>query len=32
MIKICAPFTRWVIHINDEHIYSDENLNIIMSM
>ena len=28
--KICAPFTRCVTHINDEHIDTAENLDIIM--
>ena len=30
--KNCAPFTRWVTHINDEHVETAENLNIIMPM
>ena len=30
--KICAPFTRCVTHINDEHIKTAENLDIIMPM
>ena len=30
--KNCAPFTRCVIHINDEHIETAENLDIIMPM
>ena len=30
--KNCAPFTRCVTHINDEHVEIAENLNIIMSM
>ena len=30
--KNCAPFTRCVTHINDEHVETAENLNIIMSM
>ena len=29
--KNCAPFTRCVTHINDEHIETAENLDIIMS-
>ena len=28
--KNCAPFTRCVTHINDEHIDTAENLDIIM--
>ena len=30
--KNCAPFTRCVTHINDEHIKTAENLDIIMRM
>ena len=30
--KNCAPFTRCVTHINDEHIDTAENLDIIMPM
>ena len=30
--KNCAPFTRCVTHINDEHVETAENLDIIMSM
>ena len=30
--KNCAPFTRCVTHINDEHAETAENLNIIMPM
>ena len=30
--KHCAPFTRCVTHINDEHVETAENLDIIMSM
>ena len=30
--KNCAPFTRCVAHINDEHVETAENLNIIMAM
>ena len=30
--KNCAPFTRCVIHINDEHVETAENLDIIMPM
>ena len=30
--KNCAPFTRCVIHINDEHVQTAENLDIIMPM
>ena len=30
--KNCAPFTRCITHINDEHIESAENLNIIITM
>ena len=30
--KNCAPFTRCVTHINDEHVETAENVDIIMSM
>ena len=30
--KNCAPFTRCVTHINDKHIETAENLDIIMPM
>ena len=30
--KIFAPFTKCVTHINDEHIDTAENLDIIMAM
>ena len=30
--KNCAPFTRCVTHINDEHVETPENLDIIMLM
>ena len=30
--KNCAPFTRCVTHINDEHVETGENLDIIMAM
>ena len=30
--KNCAPFTRCVTHINDEHVETAENLYIIMPM
>ena len=30
--KSCAPFTRCVTHINDEHVETAENLDIIMLM
>ena len=30
--KNCAPFTRCVTHINDEHVKTAENLDIIMPM
>ena len=30
--KNCAPFTRCVTHINDEHVENAENLDIIMPM
>ena len=30
--KNCAPFTRCVTHINDEHVETAENLDIIMAM
>ena len=32
IFKNCAPFTRCVSHINDEHVETAENLDIIMSM
>ena len=31
-VKNCAPFTRCVTHINDEHVETAENLDIIMPM
>ena len=30
--KYCAPFTNWVIHINDEHVDNADNLDIVMPM
>ena len=30
--KNCAPFTRCVTHINDEHVKTAENLDIIIPM
>ena len=30
--KNCAPFTRCITNINDEHVETDENLDIIMPM
>ena len=30
--KDCAPFARCVTHINDEHVKTAENLDIIMPM
>ena len=30
--KNCAPFTRFVTHINDKHVETAENLDIIMPM
>ena len=30
--KNCAPFTRCATHINDEHVETAENLDIIMPM
>ena len=30
--KNCAPFTRCAIHINDDHVETAENLDIIMPM
>ena len=30
--KNCAPFTRCVTHINDEHVETAENFDIIMPM
>ena len=32
VFKNCAPFTRYVILINDEHVETAENLDIIMPM
>ena len=32
VFKNCAPFTRCVTHINDEHVETVENLDIIMPM
>ena len=32
VFKNCAPFTRCVTHINDEHVETAENLDIIMPM
>ena len=31
-LKNCAPFTRCVTHINDEHVETAENLDIVMPM
>ena len=31
-VKNCAPFTRCVTHINDEHVETAENFDIIMPM
>ena len=31
-LKNCAPFTKWNLEINDEHIYTAENLDIVMPM
>ena len=30
--KNCTPFTRCITHINDEHVQTAENLDIIMPM
>ena len=30
--KNCTPFTKFITHINDEHVYDGENLDIIMPM
>ena len=30
--KNCAPFRKCVTHINDEHVETTENLDIIMPM
>ena len=30
--KNCAPFTRFITHINDEHVETADNLDIIMPM
>ena len=30
--KNCAPFTRCVTHVNDEHVETAENLDIIMNL
>ena len=32
VFKNCAPFTRCITHINDEHVETAENLDIIMTM
>ena len=32
VFKNCAPFTRCATHINDEHVETAENLDIIMPM
>ena len=32
VFRNCAPFTRFVTHINDEHVETAENLDIIMLM
>ena len=32
VFKNCAPFTRFVTHINGEHVETAENFDIIMSM
>ena len=32
VFKNCAPFARCVTHINDEHVETTENLDIIMPM
>ena len=31
-LKICAPFTKSITHINDEHVDGPENLDIIIPM
>ena len=30
--KNCAPFTKCITHINDEHVHNADNLDIIMPM
>ena len=30
--KNCAPFTRWATHINEEHVETDDNLDMIIPM
>ena len=30
--KNCASFTKWVTHINDEHVDNAENLDVVMPM
>ena len=30
--KNCASFTKWITHINDEHVDTTDNLDIIMPM
>ena len=30
--KNCAPFTKWLTHINNEHVDNANNLEIVMSM
>ena len=32
MFKNCAPFTKCITHINDEHVDTAENLDIVMPM
>ena len=31
-LKNCAPFTKWNLEINDEHVDTAENLDIVMPM
>ena len=32
VLENCSPFTRSVIHLNDEHVETSENLNLVVSL
>ena len=32
VFKNCAPFTKCITHINDEHVDNADNLDIVMTM
>ena len=32
VFKNCAPFTKCIFHINDEHVDNADNLDIVMTM